>query len=235
VATVADRNDLDSVTELLGEFRALVSDLSDEDFGRPTRCPGWTVSEVVVHSERNLTDLVTERARPVDAEPTSDRVDVYRRDPNRPHPLVPGKTQAEVVRDDAVEHVAGRSPGELRAAFVRAVDGALSGLPSIPADRVVRRRVGGALTFGELLASRYVEFGVHMLDIEDATGRPESVPPGAAAIITGILDAVLGQGRPEALGWDATQYIVVGTGRRELTSFERRVFGPLADRFPLVE
>jgi uncharacterized protein (TIGR03083 family) len=229
-----ERDELESVTELLGTYRALVSDLADEDFRRPTRCPGWTVSELVAHSERTLKFLVNEQAQPVDAEPTSDRVDVYRRDPNGPHPTVPGKTPAEMIRDDIIEHVGGRGPGELRAAFALAVDGALSALPSIPADRVVRRSVGGALTFGELLASRHVEFGVHMMDVQHATGHPERVPPGAAAIITGMLDTVLGQGRPEALGWDTTRYIVAGTGRRALTSSERTVLGPLADRFPLV-
>jgi hypothetical protein len=74
-----------------------------------------------------------------------------------------------------------------------------------------------------------------MMDVEDATGRPESIPPGTAVIISGMLDTVLGRARPEALGWDTTEYIVAGTGRRELTTSERDVLGPLADRFPLIE
>jgi hypothetical protein len=61
---------------------------------------------------------------------------------------------------------------------------------------------------------RNVEFGVHTMDIADAVGRAEQVQPAAAAVITGILDGLLGEPLPDSLQWDATTYILTGTGRR---------------------
>ena len=62
-------------------------------------------------------------------------------------------------------------------------------------------------------------------------------PRDAEPIITGILkfgDGLLGTSLPDTLGWDATTYILTGTGRRELTPGERAALGDLADRFPLL-
>jgi hypothetical protein len=90
------------------------------------------------------------------------------------------------------------------------------------------------MTFGEFVASRNVEFGVHTMDIAHAVGRPERVQPSAAAIITGILDTLLDEPVPNSLRWDATSYILTGTGRRALEPDERVKLGPLAARFPLI-
>ena len=90
------------------------------------------------------------------------------------------------------------------------------------------------MTFGEFVASRNLEFGVHTMDIAHAVGRPERVRPGAASIIVGILDSLLGRPVPESVRWDATTYILVGTGRRELELDERVKLGALAPAFPLL-
>jgi hypothetical protein len=198
----------------------------------------------VAHCEGIVVSLVSENAQPVDGAPEMDRSDVYRRDPDRPYPSrevlredEADKTIAERVRDNAVTYAAVRSPEQLRTSFQFAVDGALPALSRIPGDRVVRR--GGRLvnlprmTFCELVASRHIEFGVHTMDIAAAVGRPEAIRPESAAIITGILDAMLGQTVPGALGWDSTRYILTGSGRRELEPSEREILGPLASRFPL--
>jgi hypothetical protein len=65
-------------------------------------------------------------------------------------------------------------------------------------------------------------------------GRPQRVEPGAAAIITDILDGLLGSSLPNSLEWDTTTYILTGTGRRSLTPDDRFKLGELADRFPLL-
>jgi hypothetical protein len=114
------------------------------------------------------------------------------------------------------------------------VDHALEGLRDIPADQLIRRPDNHLMTLGELLASRYVEFGIHLMDIAAATGHEESIPPAAAAIVTDILDELLGAPLPASLGWDATTYILSGSGRRQLKPEERAAFGPLADRLPLL-
>jgi hypothetical protein len=107
------------------------------------------------------------------------------------------------------------------------------GVKGIPADLVIIRPNGTYMPYGEQFASRHVEFAVHMMDVAAATGHPEVVPAASGAIITEMLDSLLGGPRPEALGWDTAHYILVGLGRRELTPADREILGPLADRFPL--
>ena len=90
------------------------------------------------------------------------------------------------------------------------------------------------MEFGEFVASRNLEFGVHTMDIAHAVGRREGVVRPAGKIITGILDGLLGSQLPKILEWQTVTYILTGTGRRQLTAVERTRLGTLVDRFPLL-
>jgi uncharacterized protein (TIGR03083 family) len=234
-----DNHEVEALIEQLGDLRALVTDIADEDFGRSTRCPGWTVADIVAHLDGVLISLASENTQPVDGAPEITRFDVYLRDPDQPSPYAQGegtatKTVAEAVRDSATKYVGGRRPGQLRTSLQFAIDGAISRFPQVPPDRVVMRPPKyPRMTYRELVASRHVEFGIHTLDIAQATGRPETLPPASAAIITGILDRMLGQTVPDSLGWDSIRYILAGSGRAELEPAEREILGQLADRFPI--
>jgi uncharacterized protein (TIGR03083 family) len=213
----------------------LVGSLSDDDFRRPTRCPGWSVAELVAHCEGMLIRLVGENAQPVDGEAEIDRVGYYRYDPDGPREGESSdKTFSEVIRDRVIDEVGGRSGADLLASLQGAVDSAVNGMRDIPADRVIKRSGHPKMTFGEFVASRNLEFGVHTMDIANAAGKPERVRPGTEAIITGILDGLLGAPLPSSLEWDATTYILTGTGRRPLDASERARLGALTDRFPLL-
>ena len=227
--------EVDALAVQLGELIALVGELSDEDFGRSTRCTGWSVAELVAHCEGMLVRLVGENARPVDGAPEIDRIGYYRYDPDGPREGEDAaKTFSEIIRDRVIDEVGGRSGGELRASLEGAVEGALRGVGDISAERVIKRSGHPRMTFGEFAASRNLEFGVHTMDIAHAVGRREQVHPRAAPIITGILDGLLGRPLPDALRWDATTHILTGTGRRDLEADERAELGPLAQRFPLL-
>ena len=219
--------EMDALTAQLGDLGALVDDLSDEDFRRPTRCPGWSVAELVAHCEGILLRLVGENAKEVDGEAEIDRVGYYRYDPEGPREGdSSGKTFSEVVRDRVIDEVGGRSGAELRIALGAAVDAAVRGMGEIPAERVIERSGHPRITYGEFVASRNLEFGVHTMDIADAVGRPQRAHPDA--------DGLLGDPVPDALGWDTTTYILTGTGRRQLTADESEALGPLAAKFPLL-
>jgi hypothetical protein len=181
-----------------------------------------------------LVMLVGDNATPATGEPEAQRVDVYRYDPEAPVPFDPTITVSQLVRDAVIGQVAGRSPGQVREAMGLAVDHALERLRDIPADQLIRRPDNHLMPFGELLSSRYVEFGTHLMDIAEATGHEESIPPAAAAIVTDILDELLGGPLPALLGWDATTYILSGSGRRQLEPEERDELGAMAARFPLL-
>ena len=227
--------EVEALAAQLDDLTALLRDLSEADFARPTRCPGWSVAELVAHCEGMLHRLVGENARPVDGEPEIDRVGYYRYDPDGPREGEdPDKTFSEVIRDRVIDEVGGRGGDELRASLEDAVSGALEGVRQIPADRVIKRSGHPRMTFGEFVASRNLEFGVHTMDIAHAVGRPERMSPMAVTIITGILDGLLGEPVPESLHWDATTYILAGTGRRDLEAEERAQLGGLASKFPLL-
>jgi uncharacterized protein (TIGR03083 family) len=227
--------EVDALAAQLGDLVGLVDALSEHDFGRPTRCPGWSVAELVAHCEGILLRLVGENAQEVEGNAGSDRVGYYRYDPDGPREGdSSGKTFSEVVRDRVIDEVGGRDGEQLRTSLSRSVDNALEGIREIPAERVIERSGHPRITYGEFVASRNLEFGVHTMDIAHAVGRPQRPHPDAAPIITGILDGLLGERVPDALGWDATTYILTGTGRRPLTADERTTLGPPASKFPLL-
>jgi uncharacterized protein (TIGR03083 family) len=227
--------EVEALAAQLNDLVALVNELSDEDFDRPSRCPGWLVAEVVAHCEGMAHRLVGENARPVDGEAEIDRVGYYRYDPDGPREDEdPAFTFSEIIRDRVIDEVAGRSGDQLSASLEAAVGAALAGVGELPADRVIKRSGHPRMTFGEFVASRNLEFGVHAMDIAHAVGRPERVQPAAAPIIIAILDGLLGSPIPASLHWDAPTYILKGTGRRELDAGERAKLGALAIKFPLL-
>lgn len=227
--------ELEALEAQCKELVALVDELSDPEWDRPTRCPGWTVKELVAHCEGMLVRLVGENATAVEGTPEIDRVGYYGYDPEGPREGEdPSKTFSEIIRERVIDEVAGRSGDELRSSMQEAVDAAMSGVREIPAERVIKRSGHPPMTFGEFVASRVLEFGVHSMDIGHATLRGERVHADAVPIITGILDGLLGAPLPKSLGWDPRTYILTGTGRRPLLSNERFVLGPLAEKFPLL-
>ena len=228
-------HEAEALVSQLDDLIALVGELTEDDFARPTRCPGWSVAELVAHCEGMLCRLVGENAQPVDGEAEIDRAGYYGYDPDGPREGEdPDKTFSEIIRDRVIDEVGGRSGEQLLASLEGAIDDARQGVAEIPADRVIERSGHPRMTFGEFVASRNLEFGVHTMDIAHAVGRPEELRPAAASIITGILDTLLGRPVPASLRWDATTYILVGTGRRELESDERITLGALASAFPLL-
>jgi uncharacterized protein (TIGR03083 family) len=227
--------EVDALAAQLGDLIALVDRLSDEDFGRPTRCPGWSVAELVAHCEGMLGRLVGENAGAVPGEAEVDRAGYYRYDPDGPREGEdPAKTFSEIVRDRVIDEVGERSGEQLRTSLEDAVGSALEGIRGIPPERVIKRSGHPRMTFGEFVASRNLEFGVHTMDIADAVGLPQPVHPEAEPIIIGILDALLGETIPESVHWEATTYILTGTGRRQLEGGERAELGAIAVKFPLL-
>lgn len=227
--------EVDALASQLGALVSLVGGLAQDDFARPTRCPGWSVIELVAHCEGMLLRLVGENAEMVAGSAEIDRVGYYRYDPDGPREGErPDKTFSEVIRHRVIDETEGRTGEQVRASLVGAADAALRGVAEIPLERVIKRSGHPRMSFGEFVATRSLELGVHSLDIAHAVGRTEQVQPGAEEIITGILDGLLGAPVPDSLGWDAMTYILSGTGRRELATDEEAGLGPLAGKFPLL-
>jgi uncharacterized protein (TIGR03083 family) len=217
------------------ELAALVGELTEEEWERPTRCPGWTVKELVAHCEGMMHRLVGANIEPVEGPAESDRVGYYGYNPDGPREGEDQqKTFSEVIRDRVIEESGGRSGEELAASLEAATADMLAKVREVPADRVIKRSGHPKLPFGEFVATRVLEFGVHGMDIGHATLRGERIHPDAAEIVKEILDGLLGSQLPKGLGWDTRTYILSGTGRRPLESNERFVLGAVAAKFPLL-
>jgi len=227
--------EIDALEAQCKELSALLGELSDEDWERPTRCPGWTVKELVAHCEGMLARLVGENSQEVEGSAEIDRVGYYGYDPDGPREGEdPDKTFSEVIRERVIDEVGGRSSDELRESLERAIEIALQGVREIPPERVIKRSGHPRMRFDEFVASRVLECGVHTMDLGHATLRGERIHPDAAQIVTEILDGRLGADLPKGMGWDTRTYILSGTGRRRLESNERFALGPLAAKFPLL-
>ena len=227
--------EVDALEAQCEELSALIADLGDDDWSRPSRCDGWSVKELVAHCEGMMLRLVGANIEPVEGPAESDRVGYYGYDPDGPREGEdPSKTFSEHIRDRVIDEAGDRSADELRESLEGAVDGMIAKVRELPADRVIKRSGHPKLTFGEFVATRVLEFGVHSMDISHATLRGEKVHPAAVPVITGILDGLLGAKLPKSIGWDPRTYILTGTGRRHLLSNERYALGPLAEKFPLL-
>jgi uncharacterized protein (TIGR03083 family) len=224
---------MDAMIQQLTDLRALVTATSDDDIFRDTRCAGWRVAELIGHCESILAVLVSESAVPHDGPPEIDRLDVYRRTSGAPGTGTRADADKRIF-DAAVEYTSGRWASQLRTSCQFVIDGVIRVLPEIPGDRVVIRPPSfPRMTHEELVASRLVEIGIHTADIADALGQPEDLAPAAADIIVDMFDALRGEPLPDELKWDATRYILLASGRGELTQDERDILGPLAASFPL--
>ncbi|HYZ91139.1 MAG TPA: maleylpyruvate isomerase family mycothiol-dependent enzyme [Actinomycetota bacterium] len=227
--------EIDALGAQCAQLSALLDELSDEDWDRPTRCPGWTVMELAVHCEGMLQRLVGANSEEVEGSPEIDRVGYYAYDPDGPRDGEdPNKTFSEVIQQRVIDEVGGRSGEEIRASLSSAIDSALAGVRTIPGDRVIKRSGHPRMRFDEFIASRVLEFGIHTMDVGHATLRGERLHPDAAQIVKEILDGRLDAELPKGLGWDTRTFILSGTGRRRLESNERFVLGPLAAKFPLL-
>ncbi len=227
--------EVDALERQSKELAALLDELSDADWERPTRCPGWSVKEVAAHVEGMMQRLVTYNKQAVDGPAEIDRVGYYGYDPDGPREGEdPSKTFSEVIRDRVIDEAGKRTGPEIRDGVANAIAEMMSGLRETPGDRVIKRSGHPKIRFDEFVASRVLEFGVHTADIGHATLRGERIHPDAVPVITGILHGLLGSSLPIGMGWDDRTFILSGTGRRKLEPNERFALGPLATKFPLL-
>lgn len=227
-------DEIDALEAQAKDLSALLGELADDEWERDSRCEGWTVRDLAAHCENMLRRLAGEHSKAADGEPEIDRVGYYAYDPEGPREGEdPGKTFSEVIRDRVRDEAGHRTGAEIREAYDAAAEQAVAAAREIPSDRVIKRSGHPRITFGEFVATRVLELGIHSMDIGHATRRGERIHPASIPIVTGILDGRLGAPLPTQLGWDARTYILTGSGRRRLEPNERYVLGPLADRFPL--
>src|ERR687891_754009 len=132
--------DVDALEAQCTELTALVGELGDDEWNRPSRCAGWTVKELVAHCEGMMLRLVGANIEPVEGPASSDRVGYYTYDPEGPREGEdPAKTFSEHIRDRVIEEAGERSEDEIRGSLESAIDGMIAKVRELPADRVIKR------------------------------------------------------------------------------------------------
>ncbi|MEU8419303.1 maleylpyruvate isomerase N-terminal domain-containing protein [Micromonospora sp. NPDC048835] len=197
-----------------GRFGGVLSELTDDDLGRPTDCPPWTVRDLVAHVRTGVGRLADMLAAPAPPRAEVDAAGYFG----------VAKFTAEVDAD----RIAGGQREALRVGraalateFDRAWRATEAAVAAAPPDRVVRTRHGDAMLVGEFLRTRVVEVGAHGLDLAAALGRPAWLTTSAAAVIGDLLTD--GRPTPAGLGWDRPALIRKVTRRVALTAPERAV------------
>jgi hypothetical protein len=203
----------------------LVGQLSDEDFGRATRCEGWTVRDVIFHQLLDAQRVLVALATPSEKAPDRDFVDYWH---GYPAGDPDAGVHAEFVRMSAAAYPSTRVLAEhWRETSVAARHAART------ADAGGRVGTQGlVLDVPDFLATVAVEAGIHYLDL---TVHLADAPPPAALALTltrRTLDGLLGT--PFPLAWDDTMCALKGTGRETITADDAKLLGALARRLPLL-
>jgi uncharacterized protein (TIGR03083 family) len=201
-------------------------ELSEEQFGLPTRCSAWNVKELLAHMYRDVERTIVGLRQDPPDEADTDAITYWTAfDPTDDAPEI-----ADRAKTRAASYGSGR---ELAIVWDdmwrRAADLAEEESPV----RVVRTWAP-ALTLDEFLKTRALEITVHGMDMALALGREPWATIEGVDVTVRILQGLLGPERPEELGWDELTFIDKGTGRAGLTDAERAALGRLAERFPLL-
>ena len=195
-------------------FTEVLAGLTDDDLGRPTDCPPWTVRELIAHMRTGVGRLADMLAAPAPSHAEVDAAGYF--GAAKFTPQVDADRIAGGQRDALpVDRAA------LATEFDRAWRATEAAVAAAPPDRVVRTRHGDAMRLGEFLRTRVVEVGVHGLDLAAALDRSPWLTPPAAAVIAELLTG--GRPTPPGLGWDRLTLIRKATGRTAVTVPERAV------------
>ncbi|NLU77721.1 maleylpyruvate isomerase family protein [Micromonospora sp. HNM0581] len=194
--------------------------LHRSDLDRPTRCPPWTVADLLAHvriGAGRLADMLTAVV------PGPAQVDAAGYFGAAKFVPEVDAARIEYARSAAHRHHADTPTDQTAIAVAMAFDrtwrATLAAVDAHPADQVVRTRHGDAMTVTDFLRTRVVEVGVHGLDLAEALDRSPWLTPTAAQVIADLLTD--GQLLPADLHWDRLTLIRKATGRSPRTRAEQ--------------
>ncbi|HET8987921.1 MAG TPA: maleylpyruvate isomerase family mycothiol-dependent enzyme [Humibacillus sp.] len=190
----------------------------DDDFDRPTHCPGWSVKDQISHVVGVEKAFAGIRSDPVDV-------------PDYPH--LSHDASRDIERE--VEARRGRTGREVVAELADFHPERIESLRESPADldTVIGGPLGPETTFGHLLRMRVIDTWCHEQDIRNALDRPGDLDTPAAAVFTEavlralprIVSRVAGIGAGHAVVIDVTGPVMAREGARVITGEDERPYG----------
>jgi uncharacterized protein (TIGR03083 family) len=156
---------------------------------RPSALEHWTVGGLAGHLGRSAFLVPEILAAPVpDGVPLSSAVDYFTTGLSDADLDVMSE-KARAIRERGVE-TAGTGPGDLVERYEQTLDQLRSTLPGVETDRVVGS-LGMRLTLSDYLATRLVEFAVHLDDLAASVGcDTPDLPESAQERVVGVLAGV---------------------------------------------
>ncbi len=202
------------------DLSTIALSLSEEESWRPTRHPGWSVRDLLLHllgdAQRGLVALATPAAGP----PDRDAVTYWRSGPYGP----PADLRTQRI-------IASTWPlGGLARAFADTA-AAVTGLAARTAPDALVTTHDHVLRADDLLATLVVEAAVHHLDIVADLRRP-APRPEPLAVVRRTLDGLLRRAAPPT--WSDERWALLGSGRVPPGGQERRELGTDIARLPLL-
>ena len=219
------REDIDALAAEGEKVSAFLRGLNDAGWRTPTRCPPWDVREVVIHMTTMMRKMGEAAAAPVEAEPSEDRASWWDYD------IEEDKVRSlTFMEEQTTRFPAGGLYEEWNAAIERCVASVRSALAE--GDPVVRPG-DSSIVLSEYVATRVLEITIHEMDVRNALGLDPDPSPEGLAVTVDILQRRLGED-PIALGFEAVDFVLLATGRRELDDHDRARLGMPATRLPLL-
>ncbi|MEV4453021.1 maleylpyruvate isomerase N-terminal domain-containing protein [Streptomyces mirabilis] len=200
-----------------GQLAQAMTGVSAAEWGLPTRCAPWKVSDLLAHVRVVIAWLpgMLAASAPAPTRAEVSAVEYYRPDDR----FAPDTNAARIAlaQDHAAEQRSGAALADDFNATWQEVDRLCRAEPE---GRVVRTRHGDPMLLSEFLLTRVVEVAVHGLDLADALGREPWLTSEAADLVQGLLLGPDGAAALEKLGWGQLRFLRTATGREPITREE---------------
>ncbi|MFD9277926.1 maleylpyruvate isomerase N-terminal domain-containing protein [Streptomyces mirabilis] len=192
-----------------GQLAQAMTGVSAAEWGLPTRCAPWKVSDLLAHVRVVIAWLPGMLAAPAPTCAEVSAVEYYRPDER----FAPGTNAARIAlaQEHAAEQLSGAALADDCNATWQEVDRLCRAEPE---GRVVRTRHGDPMLLSEFLLTRVVEVAVHGLDLADALGRQPWLTAEAADLVQGILLGLDGAATLEKLGWGQLRFLRKATTQK---------------------
>ena len=204
-----------------GPWLRLAGGLDEATGWHPTRLPGWTVRDLLLHLSTDCQRALVALFTPAHAAADTDEVSYWRS-------WQPGgdETQSGLrgTRIMASAWSRATGPADQFAGTARAL---LTALDRADPDEVICTQ-GHALTVAGLAHTLAVEATVHHVDLADATA--ETPDDRCLGEVRRVVEALLGCQFPR--DWTDERCLLLGTGRQEPTDADTTALGAVADRLP---
>lgn len=198
-----DGPELEALVQECAAAEDTLRGIADDAWTRPA-LGQWNLSELVAHLVRGVTRVTTYLGQGVEGAAEVDRVTYWHFDAEAE---APGVAQRSI--EEAAEVAPTTWPQRFAGAWRQAVEDARDAGP----QRVLTT-FRGPMRLDEYLATRVLEVVVHHMDVRAALDLPPVATPAAGRLTMDILEGLLGEPRPRAMG--RARFIMAATGRLQV-------------------